>query len=1590
MDSEQTQGIALRDSRETSSAQSPNRLGRVMKGAWRRLGPSKGDKNPIAGDNEATKHEDIKGQLGLNLLHSPPSPQIDFIFVHGLGGGSRKTWSCSPDPKHFWPKTWLPEDQDFASVRIHSFGYSSTWDNLKKSNMSILDFARALIGDISCHPLLRKSNTKIVLIGHSMGGIVIKKAFMLAQEDQELKFLVDRIHTLCFLATPHSGSDMANMLTNIVKVCCGPKPFVGELRPNSESIASINDSFRHLAASLKLLSFYESNPQILQRIIIVDKNSAILGLPHEKCYPLDADHRGVCKFESQRDPNYQKLRNVLSTTVDQILSNNSQSSQQVSKVEHEQLVRITDVSEVPDQDLFMLEGMRITGTCEWLINKDVYEAWQAGDPLGHHLFWLSGNAGSGKSILSSKVVNELQDMRLRCSYFFFKRGNTQKSTVSGCLRALAFQMAMADASILRKLLHCHHGFQTWKEWDENTLWRKVFLGCIFLNTVITVHYWVIDAVDECQKNDSLLKFLANAPPNLRIFITSRPTAAIDNSMRNTENTVSRYQMQEEDTNGDFSKFIDSSMDRVPVSYGSSRESLKQEILQKASGSFLWVSLVIKRLEEAYSEEEAKLTLSEVPAGMNELYATMLESVVQSHRTTLTKSIYMWALLSFRPLKIAGLQLALKLDNQTVPNLGNVIPAISGQLLRVNRRREAELVHQTARTYLLQQDTFPGLEIHKKDCHTHVAKLCLTVLAGSFTKGWQPLDRKSVYSSQEPGSISDFADYASEYFSDHLQRSSSEDDINWELLRKFLDGNLLIWIEHLAKKRHISSVTRTARNLRAYFNRRVKYLSPISPQKAILETWIYDLFRLGAKFGNSLVTSPSSIYTLIPAICPSESVFSRYRLSRLQQKCLTIHGLEQNTWDDCVARMDYPARKTSAVSCGNQYFAIALSDGTIYIYFLDTTQIKFTLSHGAKANVLAFSSDDKFFASSGQRKIKVWDPHDGIQLWAFDTSHQVLALIFVHDDDDLAAITQGNYTISWDLAHGQENGRWQWTESIGKTGIGKVSWPQPHKAVFSPSCNRFAVSYRGHPLYVFDFIALRFLGSFARESHTSSHYPVDAMAFNPSLEINVLVVSYGDGELTIYDIETTQLRFRKVDVFAHSLKCSPNGRTLITGSARGTLQIFEFAGARGDCVLPLYFIDTLDEGIKDIAFSSNSLRFADIRGTQSRIWEPAILDCQGGDEGSFQSDLSQAVSIQSKSVGMLDVSSDPEITALCSTVAGNYVFCGKTDGSVVYFETGTAIQRSLLYKHSRGASITSVLFVEQSSLLVSADTFGCVLISSVQVSRTGCELLKQVAEIRSEKRVFDLIQDEANSRLLLKGREVAEVWTMEGLFVNATIAIDVEDGGTDIAFANHPSSSAHFIAITPKNIRIFCWANAQEVESSLVSKSDRALQLTPSSPMPNEASHLELPSSNCLEEWEPPLIPYLFKRMPSIQSRKKDTVLRIYAAASIVGSCSPALHIPLPKFCNYFDLIRQIIGVDGHTVFFLDMELWVCSIDVTSPLSIASGARRHFFLLSEWQDPYGKFLVHFVPTTREFLVISKHQLLVMAHGLDFEEPWVDAS
>ena len=272
---------------------------------------------------------DPKGRLGLNLLWCSTKPSADLVFIHGLGGGSRKTWSKSSATEHFWPQEWLPRDPAFRQVRIHSFGYDADWMGGKENCLNINHISKSFIGELCLSPYLKDADTPIILIGHSMGGLVIKRAYILAQQDPLHDSLFARFHTSVFIATPHRGAGSAKYLNTLLQLTFSSRLYIADLEHTSATIQSINEDFRHVSTRINVWSLYETQKLKVGVVstLIVDPDSATLGWREERQIPMNADHRSICKFEDAQDPNYIVIRNALSSIVHDAVSQGEISTQ---------------------------------------------------------------------------------------------------------------------------------------------------------------------------------------------------------------------------------------------------------------------------------------------------------------------------------------------------------------------------------------------------------------------------------------------------------------------------------------------------------------------------------------------------------------------------------------------------------------------------------------------------------------------------------------------------------------------------------------------------------------------------------------------------------------------------------------------------------------------------------------------------------------------------------------------------------------------------------------------------------------------------------------------------------------------------------------------------------------------------------------------------------------------------------------------------------------------------------------------------------------------------------------------------------------
>ncbi len=362
-----------------------------------------------------------------------------------------------------------------------------------------------------------------MFVAHSMGGLVIKRVYIIAKQNPEFSSIASRVRAILFLATPHRGADFAQILTRILNVSLTPRPFVIDLHRNSLATQSIYEEFPHYCQDLQLFSFYETLPSspIMGKSLVVDKDLAILGYANERTALLHADHRGVCKYAARRDPNYLVVRNALASLIDGFRRRATTSKINLSHEQRKLLDNFLGTSDAAEDDFMGVDNTRMSGSCEWLMRKSSYLEWQ--ESQNTQLYWISAKPATGKTILNGKVVSHLRGLNRDCNFCFFDHGNKAKSNIASFLLFMARQMALLHAEILRAVLELCRKDDQLKKADYRMIWRILYVETILRQKLVRPQYWVIDALDECINGSDLVPLLIKVMRALpvRVFLTSR-------------------------------------------------------------------------------------------------------------------------------------------------------------------------------------------------------------------------------------------------------------------------------------------------------------------------------------------------------------------------------------------------------------------------------------------------------------------------------------------------------------------------------------------------------------------------------------------------------------------------------------------------------------------------------------------------------------------------------------------------------------------------------------------------------------------------------------------------------------------------------------------------------------------------------------------------------------------------------------------------------------------------------------------------------------------------------------------------------------
>ncbi|KAI0193668.1 Alpha/Beta hydrolase protein [Xylaria flabelliformis] len=245
----------------------------------------------------------------VNTLHvltdGPECPTMDIVAIHGLNGHYMDTFTHKPKfaPSTMWLKDLLPKK--IPGCRTMSFQYDASFNSM--SIASVRDTARSLLELLKDEREEPKyANVPIVIVAHSLGGLITKQALAFAQDDYP--GMADCTKGIVFFGTPHRGADAAHWAVMAEKIGhavfrTSKSKFLEILVRNSEDLYEITEDFRPIAANYAIVSFYEEYAYNILGKVIVDKDSAIMGLPHEQKMMISGTHTSMCRF-SKRDKQF--------------------------------------------------------------------------------------------------------------------------------------------------------------------------------------------------------------------------------------------------------------------------------------------------------------------------------------------------------------------------------------------------------------------------------------------------------------------------------------------------------------------------------------------------------------------------------------------------------------------------------------------------------------------------------------------------------------------------------------------------------------------------------------------------------------------------------------------------------------------------------------------------------------------------------------------------------------------------------------------------------------------------------------------------------------------------------------------------------------------------------------------------------------------------------------------------------------------------------------------------------------------------------------------------------------------------------------
>jgi len=364
------------------------------------------------------------------------------------------------------------------------------------------------------------------------------------------------------------------------------------------------------------------------------------------------------------------------------------------------------------------------------------------------LYWITGKPGSGKSTLMKFILNHPRlELLLRewagdlplhiVSFYFWNAGSDYlQKTLEGFIRTILYQILSQSPALVAQVAPRHHAMfsilrdphAAFPNWTYKELWESLQL--MLSNCEIRIALWV-DGLDEIEGTPvQITEVLREIGSHKCVKI-----CAASREWPEFEDVFGSYPLLRihELSRMDIESFT---MGKLESSQGfrqlraiapEDSAKLALDVIQKAQGVFIWVSLVVRSLLDDLSDgatlSDLQSTLDSLPEDISDLYGNIWAKLQQTCRNIQHSSrIFQMKRASIGPLHFLTLWLADE-DKPTDFNIKSISPSSKKGIADIIKRRigsrtrgiiemspdeHVDFLHRTARDWAFQPNVWEAI------------------------------------------------------------------------------------------------------------------------------------------------------------------------------------------------------------------------------------------------------------------------------------------------------------------------------------------------------------------------------------------------------------------------------------------------------------------------------------------------------------------------------------------------------------------------------------------------------------------------------------------------------------------------------------------------------------------------------------------------------------------------------------------------------------------------------------------------------------------------------------------------------------------